>query len=250
MSAKRIAAGVCAVTMLILGGCVQELPGQKQKYEKEQDIIEVSETTLARKIPSSFKGSGEIFNLKESDCFSASAVTLYPVTLHCSDGVDRQSYSLTTEPVYLSESKSGNDIANGVCSSSSNLTLFSQVGLMEGNTMEDVLDGVIERQAYSGSESSALMVSNTLRPSSNVFLTDVIYTEGEGCLETFYVLDMLDKETVQMYILSRTYEDMEFSEAEIDDLGIDGLMRYCMSSDENRDVFCGVLQALLAELDG
>ncbi len=249
MKFKRIVARICAVVMLSLCACGQKEGIPKLANEIDWSLEEFEMSTFQRKIPYDYTGKGEIFDLQEDDYSSNSNPTLTPITLHCSDGIDRQSYALNEEPAYLSDGTEGSETANGACSSVSNLTLLSQVGLLEGNSIETILDELISRQVSDASSESIYMVSNTLRPSPNVFLTNTVFTEDNNCLETFYVLELLDKETVQLYILSRAYEDMDLTSEELETMDTDELMRYCLSSDENRAIYCGALQYLLAQLN-
>ncbi len=184
----------------------------------------------------------------EEDFVSNTNAKVIPVTLHCSDGVDRSSYALNTSPIYLSEGAEGSQTANGVCSSESNLTLCGQVGLLEGNSIGTVLDELIRRQAEAAGEDSTFMVSNTLQAAPDLFLTNTLYTEDGQHIETFYVLDVLDKETVQLYTLSRTYQDSNLTEQQMQEMNIDELLKYCLSSDDNRQVYCGILQSLLQHI--
>lgn len=241
---KRFAAGICAVSILLFGGC----GGNNKPTADNASIIEFEPSALVRKIPDGYAGEGSVFDLTADKYASSTSVELTPTTLHCSDGVDRQSYAISSEPVYLSEGGKGSDTANGLYSSVSNLTLVSQVGLLDGSSVEQVLDELINRQVANAGENTAYMVSNTLKSAPNLLLTDTLYTEGNSSLETFYVLDLLDKEKVQLYILSRAYEDVELTEDDINAMDTDALMKYCLSADENRDVFCGILQSLLAAL--
>jgi len=229
---------------LLLVGCGQENITQSKEIDWASFSFPAS--TFQRDIPDSYKGKGEVISLLTEQYASSSTVELSPITLHCSDGMDRQSYALSDAPIYLSEEKEGSKTANGACSTSGNITLLSQIGLLNGNSLEEILDGLVERQASTASPDSTFFVSNTVQTQPQMFLTQTIYTEGDSCLETFYVFELLDEQTVQLYILSRLYESSDLTEDEMAEMDQDALVRWCFSSDENRDVYCGILQALLS----
>lgn len=246
---KSVAVGLCVCTALLsMVGCKGERPVPDSLPDRTESVIEIPDAWLKREIPQDYVGQGEHFALREEDYTSDSTAAVLPVILHCSDGAERQSYSITETPVYLLESVGDSKTANGVFSTSDNITLMSQTGLLQENSIDTVLDELIARQAATTHKDSVFMVSDTLHPSPNVLLTSTICKEGAESLETFYVLQLLDRETVQVFILSRVSEKMDLTAEEAAQMSIEELTKYCLSSGDNRDVFCGMLQSLLTQL--
>ncbi len=87
---KRFAAGVCTIAMLAMGGCgpKNDIPNESTP-EYDVRFAEFEPSTLEREIPVGYAGDGTVFDLKKDNYSSNTSVELTPVTLHCSDGVDR-----------------------------------------------------------------------------------------------------------------------------------------------------------------
>lgn len=253
MKRKSIIAGLCVCAILLgTSGCGGAGQTDSQPQSDTASVVEIPSEWLKREAPEDVHGRVEPFILNQESYASTSTAAVSPILLHCSDGVARKSFSITEKPIYLSddaENGEGEKTANGVFSKSDNITLAGQVGLLQGATVDVVLDELIKRQAATLREDSIFMFSNTLNPSPNVLLTSTICKEGKESIETFYVLQILDKETVQLFSLSRVSEEMDLTLEEAEQMSIEELTKYCLSSGDNRNVFCGMLQSLLSQLE-
>ena len=249
---KSIIAGLCACVVLLgASGCGGAGQIDVQSQTDTASVVEIPSEWLKREAPKDVRGKVERFTLNQDDYASTSTAAVTPVTLRCSDGVARKSFSVSEKPIYLSddaEDGEGEKTANGVFSKSDNIALAGQVGLLQGATVDVVLDELIKRQAATLRDDSIFMFSNTLNPSPNVLLTSTICKEGKESVETFYVLQILDKETAQLFSLSRVSEEMDLTLEETEQMSIEELTKYCLSSGDNRNVFCGMLQSLLSQL--
>lgn len=191
---------------------IRTLPKNAQKYELPEDM-------LNREV----------------------AITLYQATLHCSDGVDRTAMSLVESPTYLSgdEDKQTTD---GILSATDNISLMSVIYASQGAPLNEMLDAVVQMQITGSGNSAPVLVSDTIKAGDNLFLTGCVTANGNVSTEAMLLLHVLDENTVQIYILSRNYEDVE---GDYDLSTTEGLLRSFASSEESKDVFYNCLSSLV-----
>lgn len=254
---KKIAISVCMGATILLSACSLSSPKENtqtvnEPLEDRNAVIEVTENELVRTLPESMGDQGAIFQLQNEDIKTETYIELSQVALDCSDGVDRTAWALSDDVGFIS-SDENKETTDGVVSTSDNLTLIGWVAARDGETVGSIMDNISQEQADKAEEADSLMISDTVEIRPNVYLTDYILTQENMEVETFCVLNIIDSETVQIYLLSRTAEPEveEAEEVEADDSANSGadFFKSFISSDENRDIFCGVLQALLQKLN-
>lgn len=247
---RRIIGGVlCFSLIAAMSVCGNKQDEQTSPIEEEQtpiaEILNVPEEELIRSVPEDYNGDGGVFQMASDTLNTDTTVMLYSAKLKCSDGVERESWSLEKNAVYLSneENKGHTD---GIISSSDNITLMSYVATREGATVGEIMDAITEQEAKKA-ENGSFMVSDTVECKTNVFLTDYLVSDESNQSETFYILNILDDNTVQIYTVTRTYDesakDIDAATADTSDL-----VKYFLASSDSRDVFCGVIQAILKKM--
>lgn len=257
---KKFAFFVCVGATLLLSACSLSGPEEKDQaavnepLEDRNAVIEVTENELVRTLPESMEGRGAVFQLQSDDISTETYIDLSKVALECSDGVDRTAWAISDDVGFLSNDEK-KKTTDGVVSTADNLTLIGWVAARDNETVGTIMDNLSEKQAEKAEKDDSLMISDTVEIRPNVYLTDYVLTQKDMEVETFCILNILDSETVQIYLLSRTAEpndedaDAEMSESSGSvDSGSDFLQSF-ISSDENRDIFCGVLQALLQKVN-
>ncbi len=73
-------------------------------------------------------------------------------------------------------------------------------------TVGEIMDAV-SSQEINKAEGGTFLVSDTVECKPNIFLTDYITSNESTQAETFYILTLLDEDTVQIYSISRTYDE-------------------------------------------
>lgn len=247
---RRIIGGVLCFSLLAaMSACGNKQEEQPSSAEEEQtpvvEILDVPEEELMRTVPEDYTGDGGVFQMASDTLDTDTTVMLYSAKLKCSDGVERESWSLEKNAVYLSNDE-GKEHTDGIVSSSDNITLMSYVAARENASVGEIMDAITEQEAQKA-EKGSFMVSDTVECKTNVFLTDYLISNEDNQSETFYILNVLDDNTVQVYAVTRTYDesakDVDAATADTSDL-----VKYFLASSDSRDVFCGVVQALLKKM--
>lgn len=246
---RRIIGGVLCFSLLAaMSACGNKQDEQASSTKEETPVVEildVPEEELMRSVPEDYTGDGGVFQMASDTLDTDTTVMLYSAKLKCSDGVERVSWSLEKNAVYLSNEES-KEHTDGIVSSSDNITLMSYVATREGATVGEIMDAITEQEAKKA-ENGSFMVSDTVECKTNVFLTDYLISDESNQSETFYILNILDDNTVQIYTVTRTYDesvkDIDAATADTSDL-----VKYFLASSDSRDVFCGVIQAILKKM--
>ena len=250
----------CIGAALMLNGCSltgTEDSSTAQAVETLEDrpaVLEVTEDEFVRTLPESLEGRGAIFQLQNEDIATETYIDLSQALLHCSDGVDRTAWAISENAGFISNDAENQETTDGIVSTSDNLSLMGWVAARNGETIGTIMDSVSEQQAKEIDGDGSLMISDTVQVRPNVYLTDYISTGTDIKVETFCILNVLDDETVQMYLLSRT-SDPQSNQASRSEENINSddeensFLKSFISSDDNRDVFCGVLQSLLQKMN-
>lgn len=231
--------------MCACGNKDEETTAEKLPTVPTTEVLDISNDELIRSVPKDYKGQGGVFQLGNDTLDTDVSISLYSVKLKCSDGQERQSWSLQKNVAYLSNEEN-KEHTDGVVSTTDNITMMSYVAARENATVGEIMDAV-SSQEINKAEGGTFLVSDTVECKPNIFLTDYITSNESTQAETFYILTLLDEDTVQIYSISRTYDesssDVDPTTAESSDL-----LKYFLASDDNRNVFCGIIQALLQKL--
>ena len=190
---------------------IRELPENAQKYELPEDLLDREGLT-----------------------------TLYLATLHCSDGVDRTAFSLVESPTYLSADED-KQTTDGIISAADNVSLMSVVYASQGASLGEMLDKAVQLQVDTADEDSPALISDTEEVGDNIFLTGCVTIKDGVTTESAILLYVADENTVQVYVLNRTYEELE----EEDSSTVEGLLKSYAASQESESVFYKCLKSLI-----
>jgi len=240
MDKKQTAIGIYLLTMFALAT-------RTTQNDTYKEIALSNEAELKQTMSIDFKGKNKVFDLTKKDYDSDVSAEVIPIPLTDSDGVDHTSYALHIFPTYLSKETEGSKTVRGVYSSIGNLTLHNQIISLEGQSIRKILDEQIHQQTKNTGENSVLMISNTLQLSLNLFLTNTLYAEDSRCISTFYLIDVLDEEKIQLYTLTRTYENWNPANQKAIEMDFDKL-KHCLFSDDKKIFDCAILDSLIGKL--
>lgn len=246
----KLYAGICLILCItVIAGVAGLIYGTSTIFKQTDEgappdiedaagyTIGYTDDDLIRALPE----NGQKYELPEDVLNREVAITLYQATLHCSDGVNRTAMSLVESPTYLSgdEDKQTTD---GILSATDNISLMSVIYASQGATLSEMLDAVVQMQISGSGDGVPVLVSDTINASDNLFLTGCITANGNVSTEAMLLLHVLDENTVQVYILSRNYED---AERDYDLSTTEGLLKSFASSEESKDVFYNCLSSLV-----
>ncbi len=90
------------------------------------EVLDISNDELIRSVPEDYKGQGGVFQLGNDTLDTDVSISLYSVKLKCSDGQERQSWSLQKNVAYLSNEEN-KEHTDGVVSTTDNITMMSML---------------------------------------------------------------------------------------------------------------------------
>lgn len=237
---------VLILSVMMLSGCnMQEPTAEINNDIAKVPYLDVTDDELIREIPEDQKDKCTSFTISASDIKSDTQISLVPVELHCSDGKDRIGWSVSEEIAFLSNNK-GKETTDGFCAITENLSMISWIASLEGESIGSIMDAITLQQVKQLGQGSSMMISNTIVIGKNTYLTEYRSEAGKTYVETYCLLNVMDADVIQMYLVTRTYEAANQS-VDTDDQVV---LKEFVASEANREMFQGVIKSLLGKLEG